>query len=80
MKARIQKWGNSLAVRIPHAYASETGLGVDTPIEVEVINGQLVITPLTTPSYNLDDLLAQITDENRHDEISTGASVGNEAW
>lgn len=80
MKVRIQKWGNSLAVRIPRAIANETGLNVDSDVELQTLNGQLVITPITSPEYKLDDLLMLVTDENLHDEIQTGAPVGNEAW
>jgi len=80
MKTRIQKWGNSLALRIPRTYATETGLDVNTPVEVQVVDGRLIITPLIPITYELDDLLAQVTDENRHNEIETGASVGDEAW
>lgn len=30
--------------------------------------------------YTLEELLAGVTEENKHGEISTGPSVGNEAW
>jgi antitoxin component of MazEF toxin-antitoxin module len=30
--------------------------------------------------YNLDALVAQITDVNTHKEVDTGDAVGNEIW
>jgi antitoxin MazE len=78
MKARIQKWGNSLAVRIPKNLADETGLVDDSLVEINLVNGEIHIHPIH--HYELDDLLAQISDENKHEEIDTGESQGTEAW
>lgn len=80
METRIQKWGNSLALRIPQAFAFEVGLAQDTPVELTLEAGQLVIKPILSERYQLDDLLAEITPENLHAEIDTGDQVGNEAW
>ncbi len=33
MKTRIQKWGNSLALRIPKSFAVETGLDQDVLVD-----------------------------------------------
>jgi antitoxin MazE len=80
MKTRIQKWGNSLALRIPKSFALETGLDQDTVVDVALVNGKLVVTPLLTPALSLEALLAGITDDNLHDEQDTGVAVGNELW
>jgi antitoxin MazE len=80
MQARIQKWGNSLAIRIPKAFAEEAGLETDSPVEITLYEGRLVISPRHKPKYTLEELLAQVTDDNIHEEIDTGPSVGNEAW
>jgi antitoxin MazE len=69
MKSRIQKWGNSLAVRIPKPIADEVGVANGSLIEMSIRDGQIVIKPVQTPRYRLDDLLAQITDDNLHEEI-----------
>ena len=80
MRARIQRWGDSLAVRIPEPLALETALDQDSEVEVLVEGGRLVIAPVDEPRYTLEELVAGITDENRHAEIDSGPSVGNEAW
>ena len=80
METRIQKWGNSLALRIPQAFAAEAGLSQDSPIELTLEEGHLVIKPIPAGSFKLEDLLAGITPDNLHGEISTGAPVGKEAW
>jgi antitoxin MazE len=80
MHSRVQKWGNSLALRIPKSFATEIGLADDTPVEISLVEGKLVITPLPVPSYSLAELLAQITPENIHAEQDTSAAEGNEVW
>jgi antitoxin MazE len=80
MRARIQKWGNSLAVRIPKSFAAEIALASGTQVDLTVQDGRLVITPLESASYNLEELLSGVSASNLHGEIDPGTSVGAEAW
>jgi antitoxin MazE len=80
MKTRIQRWGNSLAVRIPKSLAEEAGLAENVSIDMSLDNGKLLIEAVAEHSYTLEELLAGVTDENLHQEISTGPRVGGEAW
>lgn len=80
METRVQKWGNSLALRIPQAFAAEVGLSQDSPVELTLEAGRLVIRPIVAERYRLDDLLADVNPENLHREVDTGDPMGNEAW
>ena len=80
MKTRVQKWGNSLALRIPKSFATEIGLQRETAIEISLADGKLVITPVAKPKLTLKQLLAKVSKENLHHEINTGHAVGNETW
>lgn len=80
MNTHVQRWGNSLAVRIPKSLAETLGLGANDEVTIRVQDGQLILTPVQPRPYELDDLLAGITPENRHDQWETDAAVGNEAW
>jgi antitoxin MazE len=80
MRGQIQKWGNSLAVRIPKAFAAEAQLAADTVVEISLQDNKIVITPVAEPELTLDDLLEGITDENLHGEIDMGSSVGKEIF
>ena len=77
MRAKIQKWGNSLAVRIPKPIAQDVGLHADADIEMSIQEGRLVLA-LTRREYTLEDLVRGITPENRHAEVDLGPSVGRE--
>ena len=80
MKTKVQKWGNSLALRIPKSFADEVGLQKETSVDVSLNDGQLVITPVIKPKPTLKQLLSKITSENQHHEVDTGTGMGNEAW
>jgi antitoxin MazE len=80
MKTRVQKWGNSLALRIPKSFATEAGLDRDSSVEVSLKDGKLTIVPDTKPKFTLKQLLSQVTNENLHHEVDTGPAMGNEAW
>ncbi len=80
MRTKVQKWGNSLALRIPKSFAAETLLEPETEVDLSLVKGKLVITPITKDEYTLETLLEAITPDNIHDEVATGSSIGNEAW
>lgn len=78
MVARVRKWGNSLGVRIPKAFAEEIHIDVDGEVDLEVKNGQLVIRPVRPAIYTLAALVAGITRGNVHDEVAVGGPIGKE--
>jgi len=78
MKGTVQRWGNSLAIRIPRAYARDLAVDEGSEVQLRVDGPSLVVTPSSTPS--LDALLAAITDDNLHTEIDTGPGKGREVW
>lgn len=80
MQSRIQKWGNSLALRIPKSFAQEVGIERDAAVDVSLENGRLVIEPIAKPTTTLEQLLSQVTEDNIHHEIDTGLAVGDEIW
>jgi antitoxin MazE len=77
MKTVIQKWGNSLGVRIPSIYVKEFNLKNGSSVEIAEDDGKIIIIP---PKYTLEDLLDRISSKNMHDPIETGPSVGKEEW
>jgi len=80
MKAQVSKWGNSLAIRIPRAFAEDLGVGQDSSVELTIEDGCLLIRPSTTPTYDLETLLRSVTLENVHGEADQDQAVGREAW
>jgi len=80
MRVQVQKWGNSLALRIPSSFAKESHIEKGSEVELSLIDGNLVVSPVKKSNYALDDLLADVTEDNLHGEVETGPSVGKEAW
>ncbi len=80
METRVQRWGNSLALRIPKLLADEAGLKDNSLVQLALRDKLLVIVPIRKPDISLDALLAQVTTNNLHSEVQTGPAVGGEAW
>jgi antitoxin MazE len=80
MKTRVQKWGNSLALRIPKSFAAEAGLRANGAVELSLVEGALVVQPVTQQPLTLDELLRGITDNNLPSEWDPGPAVGKEVW
>ena len=76
-KSHIAKWGTSLAVRIPKPIAEQWGVHEGSAIEIVSHGDQVVMRKRT---YNLADMLDQVTEDNLHPELDTGPAQGNEAW
>ena len=80
MRTRVQRWGNSLAVRIPRSFAAELQLDNDSEVDLTLIDGKLALTPVSVPRFTLDELLAGINETNMHQEVDTGSASGKEEW
>lgn len=80
MKVRIQKWGNSLAVRIPRSFALERQLVHNSEVDIALTDDGILLMPIRASDESLEEMLARITPENLHDEIGTGSPVGVEGW
>lgn len=79
METKIQKWGNSLGLRIPKAFAKEAGVEAGSAVDISLEGGNLVIKPKVR-RYKLSDLLEDVTSENLHEAVDFGPPTGNEAW
>ena len=80
MITTIQKWGNSLAVRIPKALAEDAQVEEGARVDLAVKDGCLTVVPTSTQSYDLESLLDQVTPDNMHGEVDFGQRCGKEAW
>ena len=78
MHVRVQKWGNSLAVRIPKPLAEDAAVREGTVLNLAVSQGKIVPTPVKERKLSLKQLLAKVTRKNLHAEVDFGPSVGRE--
>ncbi len=80
VQTRVQKWGNSLALRIPKPLAVAARISEGSLVHIAVDGDKLSVTAIAPRKYTLEGLLAGVTAENVHSEVSTGHAVGNEIW
>ena len=80
MKAKVKKWGNSVAMRIPASVMQATHLDLDDMVDVREQSGRIVIEPIRKKTYELGKLLKGITSKNRHAAVDFGPATGKEVW
>ena len=80
MLTRMQKWGNSFAVRLPKAVVQESGVKEGEALQVEVLNHNIRLRRPAKREYSLDELVAGIRRANLHGELDFGAPEGREAF
>ncbi|MCI0628066.1 MAG: AbrB/MazE/SpoVT family DNA-binding domain-containing protein [Acidobacteria bacterium] len=80
MRLQVQKWGNSLALRIPKPFAQDAAVEEGTLVDVSVSEGKLVVTPVRKRTITLKQLLTKVHRGNLHGEVDSGPPVGREAW
>ena len=78
MQTKVQKWGNSLALRIPKSFALNMNIKQNELVDLSIGDGKLIITPITEKEYSLKELLAGVSEDNLHGEFDTGIPVGKE--
>lgn len=80
MKAKIQRWGNSLALRIPKAFAEETRVEEGVPVELLLSGGALMVRPARRAKQSLNSLLSQVDSANLNIGVNEDAPRGKEIW
>lgn len=78
MLVSLKKWGNSASVRIPSLILESLNLKLDDPLDIKEEDGRIIIAPVKTNEFKLEDLLSGITQENQHSRIDFGVPVGKE--
>ncbi|HET6400963.1 MAG TPA: AbrB/MazE/SpoVT family DNA-binding domain-containing protein [Candidatus Kapabacteria bacterium] len=79
MVLQVQKWGNSLAVRIPKQIAKDARIEEGSEVNVTEEAGKIVLGRVEK-KMSLSELLARITADNIHGEMDFGKPRGNEIW
>lgn len=79
MHTRVQKWGNSKAVRLPKYITEEAGIKENDEVDLYVHEGNIVITP-RKKHVKLEDRVAEFEAKYRPDEWDTGKPEGDEVW
>jgi antitoxin MazE len=80
MNATVQKWGNSLALRIPKSLAKDIDIHQGSVVELEVVEGEMVMIPKKTKELSLARMLRDVNKSNLHSEYEWGSVTGKEAW
>lgn len=72
MSTTVQKWGNSLGIRIPAHIAERIEVRQGTEVDLIVGDDRTLTVVPKTKKPTLEELLAKCKPENRHGEIDFG--------
>ena len=78
MSTTIQKWGNSLGVRIPKHLAQQARLKEGAEVEIAAVDDRIIITPVAVPT--LEELLTEIKPNSQPELVNWGRPIGKEVW
>lgn len=80
MNARVEQLNGKFTLAIPDDVAANLHLTNGSMVDISVREDEVILRPIGASRPTLDELLAQVTDENRHEEIDFGPPVGREIW
>lgn len=78
MQINMRQWGNSVGVRIPAGILAELKLTAERRVDIRAEDGKIIIEPIDEKKLTLEQLLSQITEDNLHDAVDFGQSMGKE--
>ncbi len=79
MLTKVQKWGNSLGLRIPRSFAEDARVDPGSVVDISLVRGGLMVRLARPRKYSLNDLLKGINEQNLHDDVASGRPRGREA-
>jgi len=80
MLTKVQKWGNSLGLRIPRSFAVEARVEPGVVVDISLERGGLMVRRPPIKKYLLRELIQGITKGNLHGEVMSGGPLGREDW
>lgn len=76
--SKIERWGNNLAIRIPHSLANSLRLSPGKSVTISVREGALIVRPCNPVKHSLRELLRKIKPKHLHSETNFGSDQGSE--
>ncbi len=77
----VKQWGNNLGVRLPAVIARESHLKAHQRVRISVLNGEIIIKPVTETALTLEQRLALFNPSTHGGEvIATSQTLGAENW
>ncbi len=80
MLTKVQKWGNSLGLRIPRSFAADARVEPGSVVDISLVRGGLMVRRARPRKYSLNDLLQRVSERNLHGEVNSSRPVGREVW
>ncbi len=80
MEAKLQKWGNSLGIRIPSNILKTLNIKTNDILNIELDDDKIVISVPQKKKISLEERFKKYNGENLAKNFSWDESVGKEIW
>ena len=80
VEARLQKWGNSVGIRIPHSIVKELNLKINDLIIIEKVDDKVIMTKQVNPKISLEERFMVYEGENLAKDFTWDEPRGREIW
>ncbi len=80
MEIKLQKWGNSLGIRLPSNILKEMNLKINDLIKLEKVEDKIIISKSNNRKISLRDRFKNYEGENLAKEFSWDSPRGKEIW
>jgi antitoxin MazE len=78
MRTSVKRWGNSAAVRIPASVMEAADIHLEDVVDISEKEGEIILKPVRSKGFDLDDLVDGINPGNLHEPIDFGPPQGKE--
>ena len=69
VELEVERWGNNLGVRLPAVIVRESHLKEHQRVRINVINGEIIIKPVTDTTLTLEQRLALFNPKTHGGEV-----------
>lgn len=80
MKVKLQKWGNSMGIRIPNLLLKEFDLKLNDELKLTYDDDKIIITKSKNKQISLAELFKNYKGKNLAKDFEWDESVGKEIW
>ena len=80
MEAKIQRWGNSLGIRLPMSLLKELDLKADDVVELKQEGEKIIISITKNKKISLEELFNKYNGPSLTKDFEWDEPVGREIW
>lgn len=78
MQVQLEESENGLTLPIPEEVAQSSQMQPGSLVDLSLIDGKILVSPVRRSKYTIEELMAGVTNENVREAVDFGPPVGKE--